>query len=205
LTICARDRQGLFADIAGTLAAQGVEILAAEVNTRDDGIAIDVFALRAAAAGQAVEEYRYAAIERHLREAIRGESDVASAVERWRTHNAPRRRTALVQARRRNLPHVVTDNDASPLATMIEVHAVDEPGLAYKIANVLVGLGLDIVCAKIATEKSDALDVFYVTDATGAKLAEAAAQAAEVALSERLSLAGGGRAAPAISQPLRRT
>ncbi|HWW77214.1 MAG TPA: [protein-PII] uridylyltransferase, partial [Pyrinomonadaceae bacterium] len=31
LTVCARDRHGLFADIAGTLAAQGVEILAAEV------------------------------------------------------------------------------------------------------------------------------------------------------------------------------
>lgn len=51
LTVCARDRHGLFADLAGTLAAQGIEILAAEVNTRDDGIAIDVFALRAAATG----------------------------------------------------------------------------------------------------------------------------------------------------------
>ncbi|MFL6257160.1 MAG: [protein-PII] uridylyltransferase [Pyrinomonadaceae bacterium] len=205
LTVCARDRHGLFADIAGTLAAQGVEILAAEVNTRDDRIAIDVFALRAAATGQAVDEYRYAAIERHLREAIRGESDVAAAVERWRTHNAPRRRNALVQGRRRKLPNVVCDNEASPSTTMIEVYALDEPGLAYKIANVLVGLGLDIVCAKIATEKSDALDVFYVTDATGSKLAGPAAQAAEAALSERLTLAGGGRTASATLQPLRRT
>src|SRR5919198_285367 len=30
LTVCARDRQGLFADIAGTLAAHGIEILSAE-------------------------------------------------------------------------------------------------------------------------------------------------------------------------------
>jgi [protein-PII] uridylyltransferase len=204
LTVCARDRQGLFADIAGTLAAQGVEILAAEVNTRDDRIAIDVFALRAAATGQAVEEYRYAAIERALRDAVRGESDVAAAVERWRTHNAPRRRTAPAQARRRKLPHVVCDNEASPSTTMVEVHAPDEPGLAYKIASALVGLGLDIVCAKIATEKSDALDVFYVTNAAGAKLAEPAMRAAEAALSDRLSLAGGGRVTPATSQPLRR-
>ena len=197
LTVCAHDRHGLFADIAGTLAAQGIEILAAEVNTRDDGIAIDVFALRAAATGQAVEEYRTAAIERHLRDAVRGESDVAAAVERWRTHNAPRRRTALMQARRRKLPNAVCDNEASPAATMIEVHAPDEPGLAYKIASTLVGLGLNIVCAKIATEKSDALDVFYVTDAAGAKLAEPAMRAVEAALSAQLLPPAGRQVAPA--------
>jgi [protein-PII] uridylyltransferase len=197
LTVCARDRPGLFADIAGTLAAQGIEILAAEVNTRDDGVAIDVFALRAAATGQAVEEYRTAAIERHLRDAVRGDSDVAAAVERWRTHNAPRRRNAPAQARRRKLPHVVCDNEASPSATMIEVRAPDEPGLAYKIAGTLVGLGLNIVCAKIATEKSDALDVFYVTDPGGAKLAAPSMRAAEAALSAQLL-------PPTTSQPLRR-
>ncbi len=76
LTVCARDRRGLFADIAGTLAAQGVEILAAEVNTRDDRFAIDVLALRAAATGQAVEEHRYASVERALRAAVRGEAAV---------------------------------------------------------------------------------------------------------------------------------
>ncbi|HEX7317689.1 MAG TPA: [protein-PII] uridylyltransferase [Pyrinomonadaceae bacterium] len=205
LTVCARDRHGLFADIAGTLAAQGVEILAAEVNTRDDGVAIDVFALRSAATGQTVEEYRHAAIERALRAAIRGETDVSASVERWRTHNAPRRRTAQVQARRRNLPHVVCDNEASPSSTLIEVRALDEPGLAYKIASALAGLGLDIVCAKIATEKSDALDVFYVTDAGGSKLAEPASRAAETALSEHITSANGGRAAIPTTQPLRRS
>jgi [protein-PII] uridylyltransferase len=205
LTICARDRHGLFADIAGTLAAQGVEILAAEVNTRDDGIAIDVFALRAAATGQGVEEYRYAAIERHLRDAIRGDSDVAGAVERWRTHNAPRRRGAPAQARRRRPPQVVCDNEASPATTMIEVRAADEPGLAYRIASALAGLGLDLVCAKVATEKSDALDVFYVTEASGAKLAEPAQRSAEAAITEQLLPPGEGRVAPATPQPLRRS
>src|SRR5947209_10555213 len=48
LTICAQDRPGLFADIAGTLAAHGIEILAAELNTRYDGIALDVITLREA-------------------------------------------------------------------------------------------------------------------------------------------------------------
>jgi [protein-PII] uridylyltransferase len=70
---------------------------------------------------------------------------------------------------------------------MIEVHAADEPGLAYKIASALVSQRLDIVCAKIATEKSDALDVFYVTDADGRKLDEHLMKAAADALAEKLS------------------
>jgi [protein-PII] uridylyltransferase len=187
LTICTRDRYGLFADIAGTLAAHGIEILSAELNTREDGVAVDVFMLRGAATHHAVEEYRRAPIERALRDSIAGESDVSALVERWRTNNAPRRRSALAHARRRMLPRVACDNDASASATMIEVHAADEPGLAYKIASALVALRLDIVCAKIATEKSDALDVFYVTDAGGRKLSEPSARAAESALKEKLS------------------
>lgn len=191
LTVCARDRQGLFADIAGTLAAHGIEILSAELNTREDGVAVDVFILRRAATHQAVEEYQHAPIERALGAAIAGESDVAATVERWRTNNAPRRRSALAHARRRRLPRVACDNDASASTTMIEVHAADEPGLAHKIASALVSLRLDIVCAKIATEKSDALDVFYVTDADGRKLSESSMREAEAALAEKLSSPGG--------------
>ena len=190
LTVCARDRHGLFADIAGTLAAHGVEILSAEVNTREDGIAVDVFMLREAATHQAVEEYRRAGIERALRDSVAGEADVAAAVERWRTNNAPRRRRPPAHARRQMLPRVVCDNEASPAATMIEIHAVDEPGLAYRIASALVALRLDIVCAKIATEKSDALDVFYVTDACGRKLSEAGMQETAAALAEKLAAPG---------------
>lgn len=188
LTVCARDRHGLFADIAGTLAAHGCEILSAELNTREDGVAVDVLLLRSAATHQAIEEYRHAGIERALGDGVAGESDVAAMVERWRTKNAPRRRSALAHARRRKpLPRVACDNDASPLSTMIEVHAADEPGLAYKIASALVSQRLNIVCAKIATEKSDALDVFYVTDAEGRKLTELLMKAAEDALTERIS------------------
>jgi UTP:GlnB (protein PII) uridylyltransferase len=69
---------------------------------------------------------------------------------------------------------------------LIEVHAIDEPGLAYKIANVLARLGLEIVCARIATERSDALDVFYVTDGDGLKLTEEMTDSVERALTDEL-------------------
>jgi [protein-PII] uridylyltransferase len=67
------------------------------------------------------------------------------------------------------------------------VRAIDEPGLVYKIASALASLGLDIVCAKIATEKSDALDVFYVTDGDGQKLSPTMLQSVKLRLAELLS------------------
>ena len=191
LTICAQDRPGLFADIAGTLAAHGIEILSAELNTRDDRVALDVLTLREASTHHAIDVHRYAGIEASLRKAVAGEADIAALVERWRTKNAPRKRAVASYARRsRRLPHVVCDNDSSRSNTLIEVQAPDETGLAYKIARELTALGLNIVCAKIATERSDALDVFYVTDEEGMKLQETAMREVEAILTEKLSQVG---------------
>lgn len=187
LTVCTRDRHGLFADIAGTLAAHGIEILSAELNTREDGIALDALMLREASTHHAIDTHRYAAIERALHKSVAREADVAALVERWRTRNAPRRPSLPAGGRRRDLPRVACDNDASAASTLVEVHAYDEPGLAYKIASALAEVGLDIVCARIATEKADALDVFYVTDRGGLKLSEEALREVETALTERLS------------------
>jgi [protein-PII] uridylyltransferase len=187
LTVCAADRHALFADMAGTLAAHGVEILSAELNTREDGIAIDEFILRHAATRQAIEVHYYQKLEAALRKAAAGELNVAAMIERWESRNAPRKRRVLTPARWANLPRVLCDNEMSPAATIIEVHALDEPGLAHKIATVLAGLGLEIVCARIATERSDALDVFYVTDSEGEKLSDEAIRSVESQLSIALT------------------
>lgn len=64
------------------------------------------------------------------------------------------------------------DNYSSNKSTILEVMAEDRPGLAYKIAGTLAALDLDIVFAKVATEKHLALDIFYVTNAAGEKLAD---------------------------------
>ena len=187
LTICARDRHGLFADIAGTLTTQGVEILRAEINTREDGIAIDVFILRIAATPHAVEERRWLRIEQALRAAVAGAVDVAAMVEKWKVQHTPRRRFKSANTRHKKVAVVACDNKAAQAATVVEVRASDEVGLAYKIASVATALGLEISYAKITTEKSDAFDVFYVTDSNGMRLSEDAMQDLEDALMESIS------------------
>jgi [protein-PII] uridylyltransferase len=187
LTVCGADRHGLVADLAGTLAAHGIEILSAELNTREDGIAIDVFLVRQASTGLAIDLDRYPAIERALGKAVAGELDVAALVERWRERHEPRRRKPAAPVRQRGLPRVICDNEASVSSTLVEVHARDETGLVHKITRTIAALGIDIVCARIATEKSDALDVFYVTGADGDKLAEDQMRALEETLTSELS------------------
>ena len=172
LTICSRDRHGLFADIAGTLAASGIDILSAEVNTREDGIAVDSFVLQQASTHRSIDSHRRQTIEHLLQASIKREHDVAALVYRWISRHAPRRAPALIKNRTSQLS-IECDNETSEATTLVEVRTADEHGLAYKIARTLNAFGVEIVCAKIATEKSDALDVFYVTSADGSKLDQA--------------------------------
>ena len=112
---------------------------------------------------------------------------MAAQVEKWQTQHAPRRRVKQTNTRHKKLAHVACDNKAAQAATVVEVRASDEVGLAYKIASVASALGLEITYAKITTEKSDAFDVFYVTDANGMRLSEEAMRDLEDAMMEKLS------------------
>jgi len=164
LVVAARDHRGLFAQLAGTLTARGLDILSVDLYTREDGVALDVFKVREAREHSAVPAGRRSAIESALRAAVEGDTDVAAGVEKWRRGWRRRSKRPLMR------PAVRFDSTASAESSVVEVRAEDEPGLAYRIASVLSAHGLNIGFAKIATEKSHALDVFYVTDAAGAKL-----------------------------------
>jgi len=192
VSVCTFDRPGLFAQLAGTLTAHGLNILSADAYTREDGIIIDTFRVCEIGALRPVPPERWPGIERSMKAAVEGRYDVAQAVARRRARFARKR----MQSRRE--PIIRCDNAASLTCTILEVEADDEPGLAYTIASTLQALGLNIVLAKVATEKSRALDVFYITDAEGRKLTSALIAAVERALGN--ALASG---APTIALPAR--
>ena len=182
LHLVARNRRGLFAAVAGTLTAQGINILSVQLNTRADGVAIDSFKVRDSAGEPINDPARWEQIDLALKRAISGEFDVAVAVEkRLRAQTSSK-----FSSRRKMLKAAPTrfswDNYSSNKSTILEVMAEDRPGLAYKIARTLAALDLDIVFAKVATEKHLALDIFYVTNASGEKLADDALPAIEDAL-----------------------
>jgi [protein-PII] uridylyltransferase len=186
LHLCARDRRGLFASVAGTLTAQGVNILSVHLNTRADGIAIDSFKVRDTAGEAITDPGKWEQIDNAIKRALSGEFDVAAAVEkrlRAQTGSKFQKRKQAASATTR----INWDNQSSDKSTILEVRTADRLGLVYRIANTLSSLGLDIVFAKVATEKNLALDVFYVTNAAGEKLAEADLPEIEAAIREKLS------------------
>ncbi|HVO11552.1 MAG TPA: [protein-PII] uridylyltransferase [Vicinamibacteria bacterium] len=180
LTVVADDRPGLLARIAGTLTACGVDILAVDLFSRRDGLAVDSFRMCEQSGQRPVKPERRARVDQQLPAAILGQLDVAAAVERWRARTPARARRPWGRAARG--PSVRFDQEASATATVIEVRAPDRPGLVWTIADVLARLGLDLSFAKVATAKALALDVFYVTDDRGRKLEAESLPRVEAAL-----------------------
>lgn len=186
LHLAARNRRGLFAAVAGALTAQGINILSVQLNTRADGVAIDSFKVRDSAGEPINDPARWEQIDLSLKRAISGEYDISAAVEkRLRAQSSSK-----FSSRRKMLKAAPTrfswDNYSSNKSTILEVMTGDRLGLAYKIASTLTALDLDIVFAKVATEKHLALDIFYVTNASGEKLADEVLPTIEDALRQSL-------------------
>jgi [protein-PII] uridylyltransferase len=74
---------------------------------------------------------------------------------------------------------VMLDNHASPSQTLVEVATRDRPGLLFTLSRAFHTLNLTIAVAKINTEGTRVIDVFYVTELDGRKV-EVPARMAEV-------------------------
>jgi [protein-PII] uridylyltransferase len=163
VTVAALDRPGLFTRVAGTLALNGLDVLAGRVWSGGDGVAVEEFTVESVFGGNP----DWSAIEDDLRRVLAGRLSLeARLAERARTYARRSRLPAAAPAR----THVVVDNDASASATVVEVHAPDRVGTLYRITRALAELELDIRRAKVATLGHEVVDSFYVVDRGGAKL-----------------------------------
>ena len=68
------------------------------------------------------------------------------------------------------------DNEASETRTLIEIQTEDRLGLLYAISQTFSELALDIVRARIVTERGAAIDSFYVRELDGSKVVSAGRQ-----------------------------
>ena len=146
--VVTRDTAGLFALIAGTLAAHGVNILSAQIETRADGVAVDTLPRqRPRAATRSWTRRRWEAVTRDLRRALAGECSVEALLAERRP-----RRPGLVRPSTPGPARVTVDNSLSDTHTVVEVKAPDRVGLLYLVTRALAAEGLDIATAKIATD-----------------------------------------------------
>ncbi len=161
LILVASDRPGLLALFSAALAANGIDILAAEVNSLEDGIALDRFIVREPGGG-APAQGRWEAAHADLLRLLSGAEDPHRLVQRrlrrasWAASAAPAVETK-----------VRVDNVSSEDCTILDVFTQDRPGLLHAIADALHRAGASIEVARIATEGNRATDAFYLREAAG--------------------------------------
>lgn len=165
LVVVARDRPGLFSKVSGTLALHGVNVLGAQIYTRNDGLALESFRVASAHASE-VEGDRWKRLESDLQRALAGRISLdVRLAEKREAYARPSKG-------KREPTSVLVDNGVSDFYTVVEVHATDRVGLLYAITRALAELELDIHTAKVATYADDVVDVFYVRDIEGQRVTD---------------------------------
>ncbi|MGV6873695.1 [protein-PII] uridylyltransferase [Pseudochelatococcus sp. B33] len=162
LTVFAPDHPRLLAILTGACAASGANIADAQIFTTTDGLAIDDLFLTRAFEADEDELRRGDKIARTIAGALKGEIRIADLVDRKRPQVAKRPFTVPTE--------LVIDNSLSQQYTVLEISGLDRPGLLYDLTTTLGKLNLNIASAHIATFGEKAVDAFYVTDLTGAKI-----------------------------------
>jgi [protein-PII] uridylyltransferase len=169
VTICAKDRPGLFSKIAGVLTLNNINILDVHANTWKNDIALDIFTVEPPPE-QIFEEERWQRVEKNLVAVLAGEMDLAAEMAK---KSLIEKRDAAFVATRPN--RVKVNNEGSSFYTIIEVFSYDFKGLLYKVTDAISRLGLNITVSKIATKVDQVVDVFYVRDGSDEKITEPAA------------------------------
>jgi [protein-PII] uridylyltransferase len=166
LHICTWDRAGLFSKLTGALAAAGLTILAAQIYTRKDGVVLDEFFVADARSGQLPDPALRTRTEKLVLEILGAGLDPAKALSR-----APRYPARYQSVGNESMAlNIRFDNDTSETQTVIDLEAEDRVGLLFALSSTLYELRVDIVLAKIATERGAAIDTFYVVERGGGKI-----------------------------------
>ncbi len=163
LTVYTPDHPRLLALITGACAAAGANIAGAQIFTTADGMALDTILIQREFPSEEDERRRAERIAELIRKALRGELWLKEAVARA---YKPQQRIRAFTVE----PRVIIDNQSSNRFTVIEINGLDRIGLLYDLTEALYKLNLNIASAHVTTFGEKAVDVFYVTDLTGAKI-----------------------------------
>jgi len=171
LTVLAPDHPWLLSTIAGACAASGANIVDAQIYTTTDGRALDTIAVTREFELDEDEARRAQRITGIIEKALRGDVRLPEVVAKRAASKGRQRAFALE-------PEVTINNNWSTRYTMVEVTGLDRLGLLFELTAALSKLNLNIASAHVATFGERVVDVFYVTDLFGAKIASATRQAA---------------------------
>lgn len=156
---------GIFHRLTGAISAKGLQILSAEINTLADDLVLDRFlVVDPDFVGEPPPE-RFDQIRKALSESLKNQAEGTPTFRKTWTFNASGQpKMQIAQTR------IEVDNASSELFTILDIFAVDQPGLLYAVTKALFDMGLSVGRAKIGTYLDQVVDVFYITDAKGRKI-----------------------------------
>ncbi|MFA4915910.1 MAG: [protein-PII] uridylyltransferase [Syntrophales bacterium] len=166
VTFLAKDRPGVFCDLAGVLALRNINILSAHIYTWRDGTAVDI--LKVTSPLDRIHSVEvWDRVKRDICSIFKGRLSL-------RHRLGKKAEPSLLSNPKKpsHPPQVNVDNESSDFFTLIEVFADDRMGLLYLITRTLFDLKLDIRIAKISTKADQIVDIFYVRDLEGQKVTD---------------------------------
>jgi len=168
VVVCAWDRPGLLAKIAGAFAATGLNIVRADIYTRADNIVLDVFQICDEELRHVEDISRLKQMEQLLAVAFSPNGGGEVVLRTWMQCAGAPERVAGGKA-----PTLTFDNDRFDDYTVLQVEAPDRVGLLHDILEAISTCDVDIVHAVIVTEEDEAADVFFMTGTDGRKIRDA--------------------------------
>lgn len=163
ITVITPDHPRLLSMIAAACAHATAKIDSAKAFTTSDGWAIDTILINREFADSDDEMRRARRIGDQIERFLTGRQAHDAAVQDKRK---PKRSLKAFHVE----PLVRVNNTLSNRHSVIEIEALDRPGLLYDITSALSDLALDIRSAHITTYGEKAVDSFYVTDLIGQKV-----------------------------------
>ena len=158
----------LLARVSGALAANGINIIAADLFRRKDDVVLDLFRVCRSDYSLVDNTATMDAVEKVLARSIKKKRFsfqplIKKAVES----------TRVVVHQEMVIPSRVTvRNDPNGRHTLVEIQATDRIGLLHDVFSSIAGFHCEVCHARINTELGAAVDTIYIWDETGKPMSD---------------------------------